>query len=262
MGFGPSVIRAAAIGLAALADRARQARAAGEHRRAAAAAQAATGLVEIARRGAVGKRGVEAALGLEGRGWLARAEAEWRRAGGENTPEQWQAVVDEFDPGFVYESARSRWRLAEALVEAGRRDDAEQEYQVAAAAADRLGAAPLQAALADLARRARLVRRAGPDGPGPGGPGGSRLAGQPASQRRGPLAGLTSRELEVLRLLAVGQSNKEIGSELFIATKTASVHVSNILAKLGAASRTEAAAIAHSEGLGRSAPQRDQSAGS
>ena len=67
---------------------------------------------------------------------------------------------------------------------------------------------------------------------------------------RDPLAGLTDREVEVLRLLAAGHSNKEIGAELFIATKTASVHVSNILAKLGAASRTEAAAIAHAQGVG------------
>jgi len=65
-----------------------------------------------------------------------------------------------------------------------------------------------------------------------------------------PLRGLTAREQEVLRLLAAGRTNREIASELFIATKTASVHVSNILAKLGAASRTEAAAIAHAEGIG------------
>jgi DNA-binding NarL/FixJ family response regulator len=58
----------------------------------------------------------------------------------------------------------------------------------------------------------------------------------------------------VLQLLSAGQSNKEIGAELFIAAKTASVHVSNILAKLGASSRTEAAAIAHREGLGQPAP--------
>jgi DNA-binding NarL/FixJ family response regulator len=54
----------------------------------------------------------------------------------------------------------------------------------------------------------------------------------------------------VLRLLAAGRTNREIASELFIAPKTASVHVSNILGKLGAASRTEAAAIAHAEGIG------------
>ena len=66
---------------------------------------------------------------------------------------------------------------------------------------------------------------------------------------RGATAGLTDREREVLRLLSSGKSNREIGAELFITPKTASVHVSNILAKLGAASRTEAAAIAHREGV-------------
>lgn len=60
---------------------------------------------------------------------------------------------------------------------------------------------------------------------------------------------LTPRELDVLRLVAAGRSNGEIGKELFISTKTASVHVSNILAKLGVARRTEAAAVAHQHGL-------------
>jgi len=49
----------------------------------------------------------------------------------------------------------------------------------------------------------------------------------------------------VLRLVAAGASNREIAAELFISPKTASVHVSNILGKLGAASRGEAAAKAH-----------------
>ena len=255
-GLGPPAIRAAAIGLEALAERARHARAAGEQHRAAAAAQAAGDLVEIARQGALGRRGVKSALGVDGRGWLARAEAEWRRARGENAPEQWQAVVDAFRPGYVYETARSRWRLAEALVEAGRRDEAEREWQAAALTADRLRAAPLRLALADLARRARLATggpgRTGQDGK----PTGAAREGPGAGRQHNTLAGLTGRELEVLRLLARGHSNKEIGAELFIATKTASVHVSNILAKLGAASRTEAAAIAHAQGAGLPAGQR------
>ena len=58
--------------------------------------------------------------------------------------------------------------------------------------------------------------------------------------------GLTDRELEVLRLVAAGRSNREIAAELFISPKTASVHVSNILGKLKVASRGEAAAKAHS----------------
>jgi DNA-binding NarL/FixJ family response regulator len=69
----------------------------------------------------------------------------------------------------------------------------------------------------------------------------------PRTAADGPDAdlGLTSRELEVLRLVAAGQSNREIAACLVISPKTASVHVSNILAKLGAASRTEAAVKAH-----------------
>src|SRR6266567_2769390 len=99
----------------------------------------------------------------------------------------------------------------------------------------------------------RLTTSPGAPGCGQAGPQG--LAGLAGPVRRagraGPaLAGVTAREREVLRLLAAGRSNREIAAELFIATKTASVHVSNILGKLGAASRTEAAAIAHREGVG------------
>jgi DNA-binding NarL/FixJ family response regulator len=60
---------------------------------------------------------------------------------------------------------------------------------------------------------------------------------------------LTAREREVLALVAEGRSNGEVGQQLYITTKTVSVHVSNILAKLGASGRTEAAAIARREGL-------------
>ena len=61
--------------------------------------------------------------------------------------------------------------------------------------------------------------------------------------------GLTPREREVLSLVAAGRTNRQIGAELFISEKTAGVHVSNILGKLGASGRTEAAAIAHRLGL-------------
>jgi DNA-binding NarL/FixJ family response regulator len=69
----------------------------------------------------------------------------------------------------------------------------------------------------------------------------------PRAASDGPDAdlGLTGRELEVLRLVAAGQSNREIAASLVISPKTASVHVSNILAKLGATTRTEAAVKAH-----------------
>ena len=74
-------------------------------------------------------------------------------------------------------------------------------------------------------------------------------SGQTGAFPGSPLACLTEREREVLKLLAAGHSNREIGTELFISPKTASVHVSNILAKLKAGSRTEAAAIAYRDGL-------------
>ena len=60
---------------------------------------------------------------------------------------------------------------------------------------------------------------------------------------------MTDRELEVLRLVAAGRTNRDIAADLFISAKTASVHVSNILAKLGAANRTEATALARSRHL-------------
>ena len=73
--------------------------------------------------------------------------------------------------------------------------------------------------------------------------------GRPAARRPGPTTDLTPREAEILALVADGRSNGEIGKHLFISTKTVSVHVSNILAKLGASGRTEAAAIARRRGL-------------
>jgi DNA-binding CsgD family transcriptional regulator len=231
-GVAPSAIRVAATALAARADRAVQARLAGDDSSARAEVAAAKELLETAREGAAFRWRPKFALGPEGRGWLARAEAEHRRAAGDNDPAAWQAVLDEFGPAYVYETARTRWRLAEALAESGQRDEAARHWRQAADAAARLGAVPLRAALDDLARRARLGAGHGHQAPGEQG-----------------IAALTEREREVLRLIARGRSNREIGAELFIAPKTASVHVSNILAKLGAASRTEAAAIAHRDGL-------------
>jgi len=225
-------VRPAAIGIAALADQARLARASGQQ--ADDLVAQAGELAATARRGVSNSHRAAAGIGLDGRGWLARAEAEFQRAAGHNDPANWRAVVDIFSPAFVYETARSRWRLAEALAEAGDRDEAQREWQLAATAADEIGAVRLRAALADLGRRARL------------GSGAAAAAGS-------PLSILTSRELEVLRSLVGGRSNREIAAELFISDKTVSVHVSNILAKLGAASRTEAAAIAHDNGL-RSRP--------
>jgi DNA-binding CsgD family transcriptional regulator/tetratricopeptide (TPR) repeat protein len=257
--YGPPVIRPAAVGLSAYADLAGRARAAGDEVREYAAVDAASDLIEIARDGAAYRRRPKFVLGVDAQGWLARAEAEWHRAQGDNDPDAWLAVVEAFGPGFVYESARSRWRLAEALAEAGRRDEAQDEWRLAFESADRLGAVPLRAALNDLARRARLrtsVPGAGHDGGHGSGSAGGTSPGPGGGPLASPLAGLTAREREVLRLLAAGRSNREIAADLFIAPKTASVHVSNILGKLGAASRTEAAAIAHRNGVGLTAGRR------
>jgi DNA-binding NarL/FixJ family response regulator len=226
--LGAQVIRPAAVGVAALADQARLARAAGQP--ADALIAEAASLTELARSGVGSKRRAASALGVDGRGWMARAEAELRRAADDNDPENWRSVIATFGPAYVYEMARGRWRLAEALAEAGDRDEAQRQWQLAAATADELGATRLRAALADLGRRARLGT-------------GSRAV--PGS----PLSILTSRELEVLKSLAAGRTNREIAAALFISDKTVSVHVSNILAKLGAGSRTAAAAIAHDNGI-------------
>ena len=118
-GFSPSVIRPAAVALGARADRAVQARAAGDDQAASAEVAAAGELLRIAREGAAFPKRPKFILGPEGRGWLARAEAEYQRAAGDNDPRAWQAVLDAFGPVYAYEIARTRWRLAEALAEAG-----------------------------------------------------------------------------------------------------------------------------------------------
>ncbi|MFC6087047.1 helix-turn-helix transcriptional regulator [Sphaerisporangium aureirubrum] len=172
-----------------------------------------------------GKRGE---LGLEGQAWLARAEAEWHRVNGTATPDTWRPVLRAFQFGFTYEVARSRWRLTEALLASGARDEALTEWRTAMTESESLGAAPLHRALEDLGRRARFTTTT----PAPAPP-------------KDPLTTLTAREQEVLSLVAEGLSNREIAERLFIANKTVSVHVSNILAKLGVSSRTQAAAHAH-----------------
>jgi DNA-binding NarL/FixJ family response regulator len=111
--------------------------------------------------------------------------------------------------------------------------------------AQRLGARPLIDDIALLARRARISLE----------PAGDTDVPAPEPDRMG----LTAREFEVLRLVADGRSNREIASELFISAKTASVHVSNILAKLSVTSRGEAAATAHRLRLFDSFPEGDTS---
>jgi ATP/maltotriose-dependent transcriptional regulator MalT len=167
---------------------------------------------------------------------LATAEAEGSRAAGLHDPGGWARAVGAWDQlGCPWPAAYARWRQAEALLDQGARDQAAPLVRAAWAAAGALGARPLLAELESLARRARIgLRPAGPEAPPPG-----------------EELGLTPREREVLGLVADGRSNRQIAEELFISAKTASVHVSNILAKLGVANRAEAAAAAHRLGLTR-----------
>ncbi|MER6631168.1 AAA family ATPase [Streptomyces sp. NPDC000987] len=218
-------VRLAALALSAVGDRAAELRLTGDTAGARHWADVAGDLVESARTSAV--RGRDGApQGPEGMAWLARAEAEWTRAVSGPDAAAWAAAVAAFGFGDAYELARCRFRYAEALLAAGRREEAAAEAVAARETAGRLGATPLAERLDGLARRGRLSAGA-PERPSP----------------------LTAREQDVLRLLARGLSNRQIGEALFITGKTASVHVSNILAKLGAAGRTEAVAIAYRRGL-------------
>jgi DNA-binding CsgD family transcriptional regulator len=179
-------------------------------------------------------RGRPRGWGPEGTAWSTRARAEHLRlqwAAGVATPPledllgAWTQTVAAFgELGHAYERARSQARLAAVLQAAGETATARQQADQARAVARRLGARPL---LAEL----------------------DRLGRSPAPVTGRPSGDLTAREREILGLVAEGRSNGEIGKALFISTKTVSVHVSHILAKLGAAGRTEAAAIARREGL-------------
>src|SRR6266540_562294 len=168
-------------------------------------------------------------------GWRALAEAEYERARGEARPEAWSEAAATWErlerPPLA---AYCRWRQAEALVAAGAsRREASEPLRDAHAMAARIGAKPLLRELELLAKRARLElappETASPDG----------------RDNLEELLGLTPREAEVLALVARGLTNREIAAELVISVRTAGVHVSNILRKLGAPNRREAAAIAH-----------------
>jgi DNA-binding CsgD family transcriptional regulator/tetratricopeptide (TPR) repeat protein len=190
--------------------------------------------------------------------WLAVIEAEWAGAQGLRDADLWDAAARRWeDLGYPYPTAQARFREAEAvLFTRGPRARAAEALTTAADLADRLGAAPLARRVRTLARQARLTldRSDRPAGSGrAGGAGGDgSTSGAGADDDVGRLAGLglTEREAEVLALVAEGFTNRQIGERLFISDKTASVHVTNLLRKLGVPSRTAAAAVARRLGVG------------
>ncbi|MFK0295783.1 AAA family ATPase [Streptomyces sp. NPDC090442] len=176
-------------------------------------------------------------------------EAELRRAEGRESPDAWAAAVAAFERlARPHELAWCCGRWAESLLHGTERAGAGLDGRTpreaavlvlgqAHAVAVRTGARPLTGELELLAQRARIPlpgRGPVPDAPRP-----------PAPATPVESLGLTPRERDVLRLVADGRSNRQIADELFISPKTASVHVSNILAKLGVSGRGEAGAVAH-----------------
>jgi DNA-binding CsgD family transcriptional regulator/tetratricopeptide (TPR) repeat protein len=174
---------------------------------------------------------------------LARAEAGRVRLaldGSAPDPAAWSAPAERFAAlGLPFPAAYARLREAEAWLLAGDREAATVALTASCELATAMGATGLREAGEALARRGRLRTAA---------------VGSSADARRddddpAQRLGLTPRELEVLLLVAEGRTNKEIGATLFMSEKTASVHVSRILAKLDVGGRVEAAAVAHRLGL-------------
>jgi DNA-binding CsgD family transcriptional regulator len=182
-------------------------------------------------------------LGPEGRAWLCRARAEFTRVVGPPDPSAWSSLVSAFayetctprgepsaDEVHGYRQAYALLRRAEATLATGApHGEVAPDLRAAMAAAERLAARPLATAVRELAARAgvRLDAPAVSVGPDP----------------------LTPRERAVLGLVAAGRTNRQAGAELFISEKTVSVHLSRVMAKLGASSRTEAVSVAYARGL-------------
>ena len=223
------IARLHALGARAAAELAERARAAGDDESAAEAAQRAHALAER-----IGRR-------LDPSAWVgtpppeavahgAACAVEAARAAGTADAAEWSRLAGVWAGlRLRLEEAYARLREGECLLLDGRRELARHAVLEGRRVARDAGATWLERQLDELARRGRLA-------PAPQGDDEDGL-------------GLTERERAVLVLLAQGLTNREIGERLFMATKTASVHVSRILAKLGVSSRVEAATAAQRLGL-------------
>jgi DNA-binding CsgD family transcriptional regulator/tetratricopeptide (TPR) repeat protein len=227
------IAKVTAVGMAIEADRALRA---GDLREEADARQAVSrARIHLQRLRAAAEEG-----GPVERAWLAVGSAELARGRGRNDPKLWGKAASAWDELHrPYQAACARWREAEALIEAGDRAAAGVAAGLALEFTERAGAGWLDGELVALAGRGRLEVPAGEDGsPSP----------VATASSEDPF-GLTERERQVLALVAEGATNRQIGAALYMAEKTASVHVSRILAKLGVQSRTQAAAVAHRQHL-------------
>ncbi len=230
--------RLLAAGMWACADLAEQARARRDQQAAADAADAADGLAAWVER----MDGLPftdhpyvATIPAERATW----DAERTRVTGLGDPGAWDGAAKAWqDLSYPHRAGYAWWRQAQALLYAGLPVAAAVgPLRSALAAAD--GHVPLLDQIRALAERARISLQP-PSADEPGAP----LPAQVLTRY-----GLTDRELTVLRLLAAGRTNPQIGAELYISTSTASVHVSNILRKLGVPGRVQAAALAERAGL-------------
>jgi DNA-binding CsgD family transcriptional regulator len=164
--------------------------------------------------------------------------AERTRLAGASDPVAWGGAAKAWeDLGCPHRAGYTWWRQAEAQLDAGLPRTAATALRIAAAAAE--GHAPLLAQIRVLAQRARIPLQPSPA---------VTLGASPPALAQAPY-GLPGRELAVLRLLAAGRTNAQIGAELYISPKTASVHVTSILRKLGVSGRVQAAALAERAGL-------------
>lgn len=156
-------------------------------------------------------------------------EAEYARGHRASDSRLWQQAAQSWEKldrprGVAY--CTMRWAEAELL--AGRATAAAEPLRRAYDRASQLGAEPIRRAAEQLAQRGRIPLH----------------LPQPSHPRHLDAWGLTERERAVLRELTLGQSNREIADKLFVSHRTVGVHVSNVMAKLSAHSRTEAAALA------------------
>jgi ATP/maltotriose-dependent transcriptional regulator MalT len=223
----------ALIGLEVEADEAERARSDGDAKRLAAARAIAA---DLCSRVATTAARIDA--GIAQPADIVRADATLAAAyaaeiAGTDGTVLWEAAVEgRRTLGRPHEVAVALTHLATAYLAERRRGDAATALAEAHPLAIDLGAAPLQARIEAVARRAGIGLE------------GVETADDAADRLR-----LTAREREVLTLLAEGRSNRQIGDALYMAESTAGVHVSNILGKLQVGRRSEAAAVAHRLGL-------------